>query len=383
MKEGLYNYLLMLGDNSMILGHRLSELCGHGPNLETDIALTNISLDLFGQVRSYFQYAAKIAGRTEDDIAFLRREREYRNVLLVEQPNENFAHVIVRQFLFDVYHKLLLTELRQSKEATIAAIAEKSIKESKYHTRFSSEWMKRLGGGTDKSHALMQDALDHLYPFAGELFLASETEVAMKNEGIGADVTLLKTEYDNIVSDVVKQASLEIPASAPRVVRGKTGIQDKKLEALLWTITDPEIPVLSILDMGIVRAVDVESKNVKLKLTPTYSGCPAMDTIAADIGIALEEEGYSAQIEFVLAPAWTTDWITERGRKKLEEYGIAAPLSESADKSAIYGEAKIVKCTNCGSQNTQLISQFGSTACKALFKCNECLEPFDYFKCLK
>jgi len=167
------------------------------------------------------------------------------------------------------------------------------------------------------------------------------------------------------------------------MVVSELNISDKKLEALLWTITDPEIPVLSILDMGIVRAVDVESKNVKLKLTPTYSGCPAMDTIAADIGIALEEEGYSAQIEFVLAPAWTTDWITERGRKKLEEYGIAAPLSESADKRAIYGEAKIVKCTNCGSQNTQLISQFGSTACKALFKCNECLEPFDYFKCLK
>lgn len=233
MKTGLYNYLLMLGDNSMILGHRLSELCGHGPNLETDIALTNISLDLFGQVRSYFQYAAKVGEGTEDDIAFLRRERQYYNVLLVEQPNVNFAHVIVRQFLFDVYHKILLTHLSKSKDSTIAAIAVKSLKESKYHTRFSSEWTKRLGAGTDESHTLMQSALDHLYPFVGELFLATEVEVEMHKEGIGVDLKSIQKEYDTIVQEVIAEATLTIPETPPRVVRGKNGIHSEHMGYIL------------------------------------------------------------------------------------------------------------------------------------------------------
>ncbi len=155
------------------------------------------------------------------------------------------------------------------------------------------------------------------------------------------------------------------------------------IEELLFEIKDPEIPVLSIMDMGIVRNIDVNEKAVHLRITPTYSGCPAMDTIATDIRIHLDKLGYTTTVELILSPAWTTDWITERGRKSLEDYGIAAPLSESADKSALFGQTKIVKCTNCGSKNTKLVSQFGSTACKALFKCNDCFEPFDYFKCLK
>jgi len=136
VNQDLYQYLLILGDNSMILGHRLSELCGHGPSLETDIALTNISLDLYGQVRSYFKYAAKIKGgdASEDSIAFLRYERQYHNCLLVEQANTDFAHVIARQYLFDAFHFPLLEQLRKSKDATIAAVAEKSIKECRILT---------------------------------------------------------------------------------------------------------------------------------------------------------------------------------------------------------------------------------------------------------
>ena len=155
------------------------------------------------------------------------------------------------------------------------------------------------------------------------------------------------------------------------------------IEELLFEIKDPEIPVLSIMDMGIVRNIDIQEQNIHIKITPTYSGCPAMDTIATDIKLHLDKFGYNTKIELILAPAWTTDWITERGRKSLEDYGIAAPLTESADKLALFGQTKIVKCTNCGSKNTKLVSQFGSTACKALFQCNDCFEPFDYFKCLK
>jgi ring-1,2-phenylacetyl-CoA epoxidase subunit PaaC len=147
MNNNLIQYIYGIADNSLILGQRLGELCGHGPSLETDIALTNISLDLFGQVRSYFQYAAKVIGgdATEDTLAFLRKEREYKNVLLVEQPNQDFAYSISRQFLFDVYHLLMLNELQNSKDETLSAIAKKSIKEVSYHARFSSDWIRRLG----------------------------------------------------------------------------------------------------------------------------------------------------------------------------------------------------------------------------------------------
>ena len=158
---------------------------------------------------------------------------------------------------------------------------------------------------------------------------------------------------------------------------------DAKLIPILEKVSDPEIPVLSIMDMGVVRSARHEEDVVKITITPTYSGCPAMDVIGDDIKLALENEGYRAEVELVLSPAWTTDWITPRGRKALEEYGIAAPLEEEADKAALLGNKKIVKCTNCGSEHTNLVSQFGSTACKALFQCEDCLEPFDYFKCLK
>jgi len=158
---------------------------------------------------------------------------------------------------------------------------------------------------------------------------------------------------------------------------------DDKLYPILEQVSDPEIPVLSIMDMGVVRSAIIENGIIKVQITPTYSGCPAMDVIGDDIQKALKDAGFNSEIELILAPAWTTDWITPRGRKALEDYGIAAPLEESADKDVLLNGKQIVKCTNCGSQNTRLVSQFGSTACKAQFQCDDCQEPFDYFKCLK
>ena len=158
---------------------------------------------------------------------------------------------------------------------------------------------------------------------------------------------------------------------------------DQKLSEILASVSDPEIPVLSIMDMGVVRHAEMKDGIAEIAITPTYSGCPAMDVIGDDIKKALRENGIEAKIELVLSPAWTTDWITEKGRKALEDYGIAAPLDESGDKLALLGNGQIVKCPQCGSTNTRLISQFASTACKAMFQCNDCQEPFDYFKCLK
>ncbi|AXT19148.1 phenylacetate-CoA oxygenase subunit PaaJ [Flavobacteriaceae bacterium AU392] len=158
---------------------------------------------------------------------------------------------------------------------------------------------------------------------------------------------------------------------------------DQSLVEILEKVSDPEIPVLSIMDMGVVRSAIIKDDVVKVQITPTYSGCPAMDVIGDDIKSALKEAGFNAEIELILSPAWTTDWITPRGRKALEDYGIAAPLDAEADKEVLLNGKRIVKCTNCSSTNTRLVSQFGSTACKAQFQCDDCQEPFDYFKCLK
>lgn len=158
--------------------------------------------------------------------------------------------------------------------------------------------------------------------------------------------------------------------------------EEHKVREILAEVKDPEIPVLTVEDMGIIRSVEVSGQRVTVTITPTYSGCPAMDEIAADIRKALENAGYQADVKSVLSPPWSSLWISEAGRRKMEQYGIAAPLEAVADKRALTGEAKVVKCTHCGSMNTRLISPFGSTACKALFQCNDCLEPFDYFKCI-
>lgn len=162
----------------------------------------------------------------------------------------------------------------------------------------------------------------------------------------------------------------------------KTNIE-AHLIPVLEQVSDPEIPVLTVLDLGVIREAVERDGKVYIKLTPTYSGCPAMDVIGDDLRTAFDKIGKSAEVELILSPAWTTDWMSEEGKRKMEAYGIAAPLEETADKAALLGNKQIVKCTNCGSTNTRLVSQFGSTACKALFQCNDCQEPFDYFKCLK
>ena len=159
-------------------------------------------------------------------------------------------------------------------------------------------------------------------------------------------------------------------------------ISDEIFE-IIRSVHDPEIPVLTVVDLGVVKKVRVKDQKVFIDITPTYSGCPAMDVISDDLMAALKAKGYQAEINLILSPAWSTDMITETGRKAMEVYGIAAPLEPSNDILALTEDTKIVPCTRCHSKNTKLISQFGSTACKALFQCNDCHEPFDYFKCLK
>lgn len=220
MKENLINYTLHLADNTLILGQRNSEWCGHGPVLEQDIAITNISLDLIGQARSLYQYAAQLKadGATEDSLAYLRTEREFKNCLLVEQPNGDWAQTMLRQFLFSSYQFYLYNYLQSHNDKTIAAIAEKSLKEVSYHLRWSSEWVIRLGDGTEESHERMLAATKELWRYTGEFFIPAPYETALN-----IDLVSLKTEWDKKVKTVMEEATLPVPEKVFMQTGGKTG----------------------------------------------------------------------------------------------------------------------------------------------------------------
>ncbi len=234
-KEVLFDYVLHLADNSMILGQRNAAWCGHGPVLEQDIALTNISLDLIGEARSLYQYASEISGNgaTEDSVAFLRDELKYRNCLLVEQPNHDWAYTIMRQFFYDTFHYHLHKQLTESSDPRLKEIAIKTIKESTYHLKWSSEWVIRLGDGTDISRAKMQDALDYMWEYTGEMFIPSATEEQALKLGFGADVTKIKTFWLEKVEEILKEATLEIPSNNFAQKGGKSGYHSEYLGYIL------------------------------------------------------------------------------------------------------------------------------------------------------
>ncbi|GGK68448.1 1,2-phenylacetyl-CoA epoxidase subunit PaaC [Rufibacter glacialis] len=231
----LLDYTLQLADTSLILGHRLSEWCGHGPILEQDLAMANIALDLIGETRSLYQYAAELEGqsRTEDDLAYLREAVHYKNPLLVEQPNGDFAHTILRQFLFDGYHFLLLQQLQNSPDQRLAAIAAKSFKEASYHLKWSSEWVIRLGDGTEESKARLLKAMDHLWMFSGELFLMTETEQQLAQAGIIPDSASLLPQWEAHVAKVFAEATLEVPQNVFMQKGGKIGRHSEHLGYIL------------------------------------------------------------------------------------------------------------------------------------------------------
>ncbi len=235
LPEAHFDYALRIGDNALILGQRLSEWCGHGPVLEQDIALTNVALDLIGQARSYLQHAAVLEerGRDEDQLAYLRDARGFRNVLLVEQPNEDFARTIVRQCFFDLFHYLFTEQLTQSQDEQLAAIAEKSLKEIAYHQRYSSEWMIRLGDGTERSHQKMQEAVEDLWMYTGELTAADAVDRQMLEAGIGVDLEKLRSPYYDRLAQVMKEATLQTPASDWMQSGGKTGLHTEHLGYIL------------------------------------------------------------------------------------------------------------------------------------------------------
>ena len=215
-QEALFKYCLRLGDTSLILAQRSGEWTGHGPFLEEDLALTNIGLDLIGQANSLLNYAAQIEGkgRTEDDLAFHRTEREYYNTLLSEQSNGDYAKTILRQFLCDTFDYYFYTELVKSKDTTLSAIAAKSIKEITYHLRHTASWVERFGDGTEESHNRIQKALDELWRFTGEMFEMNEVDSILIKEGIAVDLNGIKSNWESKVKEVFEKATLKIPANS-------------------------------------------------------------------------------------------------------------------------------------------------------------------------
>ena len=235
LNKAIFEYCLRLGDSSLILGHRLSEWCGHGPVLEEDIALINIALDHIGRARNILTYAGELEGlgRTEDDLAYQRNERNYRNLLITEYPNIDFAYTIAKQFFFDAYSYFLYEKLKTSKDVTIAAIAEKALKEITYHLRHSSEWVLRLGDGTEESKNKIQKAINELWRFTGEMFIMDATDEFLLKEGISVDLNEVKVKWDNKITEILTRATLEKPTGTFMQSGSKTGIHTEHLGFLL------------------------------------------------------------------------------------------------------------------------------------------------------
>ncbi len=230
MSHYLIDYTLHLADTNLILSQRNSEWCGHGPVLEQDIAITNISLDLLGQARIFYQYAATLIGEeaTENSLAYLRKEREFKNLLLVEQPNGDWGQTILRQYLFSQFQYLLYDKLQHCDDEQLAAIAVKSLKETTYHVRWSSEWVIRLGDGTEESHTRMLKAIEELWRYTGELFIPAVYE----NE-TGIDFLSLKNDWLQKVKTIFNEATLPVPENVFIQTGGKTGTHTEHLGYIL------------------------------------------------------------------------------------------------------------------------------------------------------
>ncbi|MHA0999308.1 1,2-phenylacetyl-CoA epoxidase subunit PaaC [Leclercia pneumoniae] len=227
-------YVLRLGDNGLVLSQRLGAWCGHAPELEIDLALANIGLDLLGQARNFLTYAAELEGDgDEDSLAFGRDERQFSNLLLVEQPNGNFADTIARQYFIDAWHVALYSRLVQSRDAQLAAIAAKSLKEVRYHLRFSRGWLERLGNGTALSAERMQQAINELWRFTGELFETDDIDLALSEEGIAVDPRTLRDAWEAEIMAGLKDAALKVPEEAAYRSGGRQGLHTEHLGPML------------------------------------------------------------------------------------------------------------------------------------------------------
>ncbi|NKB38514.1 MAG: phenylacetate-CoA oxygenase subunit PaaC [Gammaproteobacteria bacterium] len=234
-KDLLLQFTLRLGDDALILGHRLSEWCRNGPFLEEDIALSNIALDYIGRARMHYSYASDLSEgeKSEDDFAFLRECRDYQNFLINELPRGDFAQTMARQLILDVFYTLQLEQMSQSKDATLAAIAGKAIKETKYHLRRSTDWVLRLGDGTEESHNRLQAGFDAIWGYVPEMFEQDEVEEKLVKLGVAVNTKDLKPEWEKQIGAILKEATIDVPQQEWTVRGGRAGFHTEHLGHLL------------------------------------------------------------------------------------------------------------------------------------------------------
>lgn len=235
MNEALFKYILRIGDTNLILGQRLSEWTGHGPFLEEDLALTNIALDITGTATSLLEYAASVEnkGRSADDLAFFRNDRQYYNALITEQSNGDYAKTIIRQVLVDCFDFYFYQELAKSKDVTLAGIAQKSIKEVTYHLRHTASWVERFGCGTEESHLKAQTALNHLWQYTDEFFEMDEVDTQLLKEGVAVDLSVIKTKWTNHITELFEKSNLVIPENVFMQTGSRKGIHTEQLGFIL------------------------------------------------------------------------------------------------------------------------------------------------------
>lgn len=238
VKQHLIDYCICLADDALVFGQRLSEWCSNAPYLEEDLAIANVGLDYIGRAKMLYEYAAELEGgkRSADDIAFLRDSREYRNLLILELPIGDFAFTMARQLLVDVFAMGFLEQLQRSTDPQLAAIAQKGIKETRYHLRRSHEWALRLGDGTEESHSRMQKALDEIWGYTHELFEMSSIESALLDEGISVDRTALQSAWNQKINEILAEATLKRPDDSWSVRGGRDGVHTQYLGPMLETM---------------------------------------------------------------------------------------------------------------------------------------------------
>lgn len=234
-QDALYTYTLRLGDNALIQGHRLSEWCSRGPILEEDLALTNMALDQIGRAQAFLKYAAHLdgQGKTEDDLAYKRGERQFYNHLITELPIGDFAYTIAKQLLIAAYEFYLFTELSKSSDETIAGISAKALKEVRYHLVHAQDWCYRLGKGTLLSHGKLQKAFDELWMYTGELFEMNETDELLMQDGIAIDLAAIRPDWINLIGSILADATIVLPADTYIQTGGRQGIHTEYLGHLL------------------------------------------------------------------------------------------------------------------------------------------------------
>ncbi len=407
------NYVLGLADDALVSAQRTGWWISRAPELEEDVALANIGLDQLGQARSLLAHAGALEGhgRGEDELAYWRDERDFLCVHLVERAQDDFGVAMARLLVFATYQAELYAALLGSADPTLAGVAGKAVKEVAYHVDHATHWVLRLGDGTDESHDRMQRALDAEWPYVEELF--EPVDPGLLEAGIAADPAALRPRGPGPARDRARRghpggARGDAPSrwwasrpahrgarlragrdAAPRPLAPGCALVSPQVRSRAWALAaevpDPEIPVVTIEDLGILRDVTEDDRGwVHVQVTPTYSGCPAMDVIAGDVVDRLTRAGYQhVDVEHVLAPAWSTDDISEAGRAKLAAYGIAPPQPTGPPRhGGPVTLALSVRCPQCGSPDTRESSRFGSTACKSLWVCRSCREPFDHFKAL-